>query len=137
MRIAIDIGGVIFQSKRLAGEDIPELVAYTQEALTELVNAGHELWILSFCNPRATDSVRMALRYYELHDWIPEARWLFVSAPTLKGPTMKAHGLTHLIDDNAENVARICAEGLSASLFDRANGGWLSVLRWAKGIPYS
>jgi hypothetical protein len=124
MKIAIDVGGVLFQMQDLDASDrIDQLMPGAQDSIASLAK-DHELWILSFCGSTTERRVRASLHTYGFAAWIPEERWIFVRSPKHKGPSMLTHGLTHLIDDLNENVERVRAAGLQATLF---TGDWTTV----------
>jgi hypothetical protein len=118
MKIAIDIGGVIFQGTNPDGDAdaVDELVPGVLEAI-EALAAKHELWILSFCGLTTEARTRTALALYGIDHWIPRERWLYVRKPTLKGSAMLEHDIDLLIDDRKDNVQRVRDAGLQAILF--------------------
>jgi hypothetical protein len=129
MKLAIDVGGVLFQMQDLdASPCIDRLMPGSLEAIATLSET-HELWILSFCGRATEVRVRAALHTYGFTKWIPEEQWLFVRSPKRKGPAMLDYGLHHLIDDLSENVERVKSIGLQATLF---TGDWSTVITQSK-----
>jgi hypothetical protein len=132
MRLAIDVGGVLFQMQDLdAARQIDKLMPGAQEAMASL-STEHELWILSFCGSTTELRVRASLHTYGFTTWIPEKRWIFVRSPKHKGPAMVTHGLNHLVDDLPTNVDRVKAIGLHATLFA---GDWSVVFDDLRNAP--
>lgn len=128
-KIASDIGGVLLTSRFNADgntADHEASASWLEGALEGLqsLTTTHEVYLLSFCGKKTEDATRARLKEAGVDTWLPEERWLFCRDRKHKPRLMKAHGIELLIDDRADIVQNVRAQGLVAIHFT----DWTSAL---------
>jgi hypothetical protein len=128
MKIGVDFGGVLSVTDISGSEhkNVSINMPHAIESLRQLVDAGHDLYLISFCGRTRAFETRDSIEQHAVSGLF--AGQYYVKRKDFKGDICKKLGIDYMIDD--------CADVLESVVFKNASTrgilfgpiGWLDVL---------
>jgi hypothetical protein len=128
MKIGVDFGGVLSITDLSGAEhkNVSINMPHAIESLRALVEAGHVLYLISFCGRTRAFETRNSVQEHGVSGLFAEQ--YYVKKKEYKGDICKKLGIDYIIDDCADVLEYVALKNPTTRCLLFGDGGWLDIL---------